>query len=232
MDSSRLARFRRGFLDYLPLALLIASYGVVFGALAVRSGLSVAESCLMSLTVFAGASQFMALPLIREGSAAWTMVLLALMVNLRHLLYGLAIGRMFPRAGLLRLLVISFGIVDENYAFVTVGPGRERVTPAYFLGTGVGTYVFWNLSTFLGALLGIGLGSIDVSGLDFTASAVFVSLVGSSLRGRRDWLVAAGAAALAWVVKAAAGGSWHMLAAGILVPLASASLAGPRRPQR
>jgi 4-azaleucine resistance transporter AzlC len=229
MDSSRLARFRRGFVDYLPLALVIASYGVVFGALAVRSGLSVAESCLMSLTVFAGASQFMALPLIREGAAAWTLVLMALLVNLRHLLYGLAIGRMFPRAGLLRLLVISFGIVDENYAFVTLGPGRERATPAYFLGTGLGTYVSWNLATLLGALLGAGVRSLDLAGLDFAAVAVFVALVGSSLRSGRDWMVAAGAASLAWLVKASAGGSWHVLAAGVLVPLVSASLGGARR---
>jgi 4-azaleucine resistance transporter AzlC len=221
---SRLARFREGFTDYLPLALVVGSYGVVFGILAVQSGLSVAETCLMSLIVFAGASQFMALPLIREGAAAWTLIVTALLINLRHLLYGLNIGRLFRGAGPLRLLVVSFGIVDENYAFMTLGPGRDKATPAYFLGTAFGTYFFWNLATLAGALLGSAVRSLDIRGLDFAAMAVFIALIGASLRRRRDWGTVAAAGILAWLVRYRLGGYWHLLIVGLAVPLAAAAL--------
>ena len=118
----------QGMVDFSPVALVISSYAIIFGALAVSSGLSVAESCLMSLTVFAGASQFIALPMIRDGSATWTLILMALVVNMRHLLYGLNIGRIFKDESKGTLMALSFGIVDETYAFITVGPGRKKAS--------------------------------------------------------------------------------------------------------
>ncbi len=212
----------RGAVEYSPLALVVASYGIIFGVLARGNGLSVAETSLMSLTVFAGASQFIALPMIRDGVSAWALILMALLVNLRHLLYGLTIGRMFPRAGRKLLLVLSFGIIDENYAFVTLGPGKGRATPLYFIGTGLCTYLGWNAGTLLGATAGGLLPPIPRQGLDFVVMAVFLALVGGGLRKGEDWAVMVAAGAVALLVQRLAGGYWHLVAAGVVVPLAFA----------
>ena len=75
-----------GFLHFLPVGFVIFGYAVVFGVLAVGSGLSISEACLMSLTVFAGASQFIALPMIQKGASIGALTAMAFVVNLRHLL--------------------------------------------------------------------------------------------------------------------------------------------------
>ena len=116
---------RLGFVHFLPVGVVIFGYGAVFGALAVNSGLSTAEACLMSLTVFAGASQFIALPMIREGASIGALVAMAFLVNLRHMLYGLNMGRKYSGAATWKLLGVSAGLVDETYALPPLDPGRK-----------------------------------------------------------------------------------------------------------
>lgn len=215
---------RAGFLHFLPVGIVIAGYAVVFGVLAAGSGLAVAEACLMSLTVFAGASQFIALPMLEKGASLGALAAMALVVNLRHLLYGLSIGRKYAGTGTAVLLAVSFGIVDETYAFHTLGPGRSIRSIPYFAGTALCAYFVWNTGTLAGALIGGLLVSLPAEGLDFAMLAVFISMVGSSVRSRADWSVIALALLAAPVVQKLAGGYWHLFAAGLLAPLAAALL--------
>ncbi len=210
----------QGMVDFSPVALVISSYAIIFGALAVSSGLSVAESCLMSLTVFAGASQFIALPMIRDGSATWTLILMALVVNMRHLLYGLNIGRIFKDESKGTLMALSFGIVDETYAFITVGPGRKKASVPYFLGTVLCAYLTWNLGTLAGAAVFGWLNTGQIKGMDFAMLAVFSAMVGSSIKGKDDWLVLICAGTLSMIVHSTVGGYWHLIVTGIAVPVA------------
>jgi len=210
----------QGMVDFSPVALVISSYAIIFGALAVSSGLSVAESCLMSLTVFAGASQFIALPMIRDGSAPLTLILMALVVNMRHLLYGLNIGRLFRNESKGTLMGLSFGIVDETYAFITVGPGRKRASVSYFMGTALCAYLTWNLGTLAGAAIFGWLNTGQIKGMDFAMLAVFTAMVGSSIKGKDDWLVLICAGTLSMIVYSTVGGYWHLIVTGIAVPVA------------
>ncbi|MDF1525202.1 MAG: AzlC family ABC transporter permease [bacterium] len=218
---------RLGFLHFLPVGVVIFGYALVFGVLAVNSGLTVAEACLMSLTIFAGASQFIALPMIQEGATTWALAAMALVVNLRHLLYGLNIGRKYPDANTWKLLGVSLGIVDETYAFNTIGPGGPIKSIPYFAGTAICSYIVWNVGTFAGALAGKAMAALSTPGtgeLDFAMLAVFISMVGSSLRRRADWFVIGLSVVTALLVFTLAGGHWHLFAAGLLVPLAAATL--------
>ena len=213
---------RLGFLHFLPVGVVVFGYALVFGVLAAGSGLSTAEACLMSLTVFAGASQFMALPMIREGASAASLAAMAFVVNLRHLLYGLNIGRKFAGAHPLKLLGLSLGIVDETYAFATVGPGRRIDSIPYFMGTALCGYVVWNTGTLLGAAAGRWARSLPSEGLDFAMVAVFIAMVGSSVRKSADWFAVGLSGVVAVAVFRFAGGYWHLFAAGLLAPLAAA----------
>ena len=210
---------RLGFWHYLPVGIVIFGYAVVFGLLSVTSGLSIAESCLMSLTVFAGASQFIALPMIQKGASIASLAAMAFVVNLRHLLYGLNIGRKFAGASTLKLLGVSFGIVDETYAFATVGPGRRIGSIAYFMGTALCSYIVWNTGTLVGAAAGHWTRSLSAAGLDFAMVAVFIAMVGSSIKKSSDWFVVGLSAIIALIVYKLAGGYWHLFAAGLLAPV-------------
>ena len=167
------------------MGVVIFGYAVVFGLLAAESGLSVAEACLMSLTVFAGASQFIALPMIREGASIGALTAMAFVVNLHHLLYGLNIGRKFTGAPTWKLLGVSLGIVDETYAFATVGPGRRLHSIPYFMGTALCAYIVWNADTLVGAAAGKWTHSMSAEGLYFAMVAVFIAMVGSSVKKPR-----------------------------------------------
>lgn len=221
---SFLADLRLGFLHFLPVGVVILGYALVFGVLAVNSGLTVAEACLMSLTVFAGASQFIALPMIREGATLWALTAMALVVNLRHLLYGLNIGKKYSGSGTIRLMAISFGIVDETYAFHTIGPGSSINSIPYFAGTAICSYAVWNVGTLIGALAGKWTAALDTGGLDFAMLAVFISMVGSSVRRKADGFVIGLSIVTALLVFTTTGGYWHLFAAGLLVPFAASSL--------
>jgi len=220
---------RLGFLHFLPVGVVIFGYALVFGVLAVNSGLTVAEACLMSLTVFAGASQFIALPMIQKGATIWALTAMALVVNLRHLLYGLNIGRKYSGTGTGKLLGISLGIVDETYAFNTIGPGAAINSIPYYAGTAICSYMVWNLGTLLGALAGKWTAALDTGGLDFAMLAVFISMVGSSIRRKADWFVIGLSIVTALLVFTMADGHWHLFAAGLLVPFAASILTGSQK---
>jgi 4-azaleucine resistance transporter AzlC len=211
---------RLGFYHFLPVGMVIFGYAVVFGLLAAGSGLTIAEACLMSLTVFAGASQFIALPMIQKGASIGALAAMAFVVNLRHTLYGLNIGRKFAGASTLKLLGVSFGIVDETYAFATVGPGQQINSIPYFAGTALCGYFVWNTGTLVGAAAGAWTRSLTAQGLDFAMVAVFTAMVGSSVKRKTDWLVVGLSVVIAMAVYNYAGGYWHLFAAGLLAPLA------------
>ena len=216
--SSSLSDLRLGFIHFLPVGVVIFGYALVFGVLAVASGLTTAETCLMSLTIFAGASQFIALPMIEGGATLWALTAMALVVNLRHMLYGLNIGKKYSEAGTVQLLIVSFGIVDETYAFNTIGPGKALNSIPYFLGTALCSYLVWNTGTLLGALAGTWTARLETAGLDFAMVAVFISMVGSSIRRKEDWYVIGFTVMTAVLVFTLAGGYWHLFVAGLAVP--------------
>ncbi|MGD8353094.1 MAG: AzlC family ABC transporter permease [Pseudomonadota bacterium] len=215
---------RLGFIHFLPVGVVIFGYALVFGVLAVASGLTTGEACLMSLTVFAGASQFIALPMIEGGATLWALTAMAFIVNLRHLLYGLNIGKKYSKAGTLKLLAVSFGIVDETYAFNTIGPGKSLKSLPYFMGTALCSYTVWNSGTLLGALAGTWTARLDTNGLDFAMVAVFISMVGSSIRKKEDWFVISFSVVTAILVFALAGGYWHLFATGLAIPYAAVAI--------
>ena len=92
MTSGRAAEFWRGAQDTLPLILGAIPFGVLFGALAMSAGMTVAATLGMSLLVFAGASQFVVVGLIAQGATVAVIVLTTFIVNLRHALYSASLA--------------------------------------------------------------------------------------------------------------------------------------------
>jgi 4-azaleucine resistance transporter AzlC len=211
---------RAGFVASLALVPSIFVYGSVFGGLAVQSGLRLIEVWAMSVFVLAGASQFVAVPMIAAGAAPLAVILTTYVVNMRHYLMAATLApafRGFPRAW---LLLIAHVINDESFA---VAAARSRPPDAgIYLGSAAAVCGAFVGGVVAGTLLGGLVDDPERYGLDFAFPAVFLSLVAVQLRRRGDWLVAVGAAALAIAIAVALPGNWHIVIAGLTVSAAGA----------
>jgi 4-azaleucine resistance transporter AzlC len=202
--------------DVAALAAAAGAIGVSFGAIATAASLPAWLVSAMSVLVFAGGAQFMAVGLIAAGNPL-AAVLAGLLLNARHLPFGLALpGSIFGRGWPARLLG-SHLMIDESVAFALAQsdpPARRR---AFWL-TGGTLFVAWNVGTLLGIALGGAAGDPDMLGLDAAFPAGLIALLLPSLRDRETRRVALAGAAVAVLTT-------PLLPAGLPVLLALAGLA-------
>lgn len=181
----------------LAVALATSAYGVSFGAVSVASGLDVWQTCVLSLLMFTGGSQFAFVGVIAAGglAAAPAAIASSVLLGVRNAAYAM---RMAPvvGGGRWRKAAATQFTIDESTA-VALAQTEPRARQTGFWVTGIAIWVGWNLSTLLGALLGDVLGNPRTYGLDAAAAAAFLALLWPRLRGRQPLAVAAGAAAVA-----------------------------------
>jgi 4-azaleucine resistance transporter AzlC len=203
--------------DVGALAVGILIVGVAFGAIAAAEGLPWWESAAMSALVFAGASQFATLGIMTSGGGLLAGVAAGLVLNLRHIPYGLAIGDLYWRGWRSRLLG-SHLLIDQSTAFaLAAGEDRRRARVAFWT-VGVALFIAWNTGTVIGALAGQFVADPAVLGLDAALPAILLALVLPSLRDK-ETVAAAG------VGSAVALGTSLFLPAGLPVLLALVGLA-------
>lgn len=191
---SRAAR-RRVVADSLGVGLATGLYGVSFGALGTTSGLSVLQTCVLSLVAFTGASQFAFIGVVAAGGAPLTGALTSVLLGSRNLFYGLSLASILRLGGVRRALGAHL-VIDESTA-VAVAQRDDTLARLGFWWTGASIYVLWNLSTLAGALAGTTIGDPRTYGLDAAVGAAFLALLWPRLTGvlpRVVALVGAGAA--------------------------------------
>jgi predicted branched-subunit amino acid permease len=203
------------------------AYGLSYGALGTAAGLSVAQTCALSVLVFTGGSQFALVGVLGSGGSAVSGCASAVLLGARNLLYGARLAGVLRLHGLGRLVGAQL-VIDESTAVALGSEGHgDRAARLGFWATGLAVFLLWNLSTLIGALAGNALGDPRSLGLDAAAPAAFLALLAPRLRGRPAWLTAvAGAVVAVAVVPAVPAGVPVLIAA--LVPLA-AVLAGRSR---
>jgi len=158
----------------------VGVYGISFGVLAVASGLSPAQACVMSMLVFTGASQFAFVGVLAGGGGALAAMGPAVMLAVRNAAYGLSLTSILP--GRLRHRALAAHLViDETTAMARAQSDPDAARRA-FLATGVSVWVFWNAGTLAGALLGGGIGDPQTLGLDAMFPAAFLALLAPQLR--------------------------------------------------
>jgi branched chain amino acid efflux pump len=155
--ASRRQEFLSGIRDESPILLGVIPFGMIFGALAVASGLSKAAAQAMSSVVFAGSAQFIAAQLLGADASGIVILVVVFVVNLRHALYSASVA---PHVKSLRpgwKLVLAYLLTDEAYAVTIahyIGRGDSRARHWYFLGAGLTLWTSWQLSTAVGILIG------------------------------------------------------------------------------
>ena len=183
--------------DSLAVAIPVGTYGAAFGAAAVGSGFSVLQSCLLSLLLFSGASQFAVIGVMGAGGSALSAIATGSLLGFRNGLYGLRMAPILSLTGIKRVLAAQITI-DESTGVALNQEMRGEAASRYgFWATGIGVYVFWNLFTLVGALSAQSIGNPSAWGLDAAVPAAFLGLVWPRLVDARAKLVAFLAAVLA-----------------------------------
>jgi 4-azaleucine resistance transporter AzlC len=198
--------------DGLAVGVATGAYGIGFGAVSVASGLSVAQTCVLSLVMFTGASQFALAGVVAAGGAPLSGAATALLLGTRNTLYGLRMGPLLRWRGW-RRAAAAHVLIDESTA-MSVNRGTTEAARLGFLTTGVSVFVLWNLATAIGALAGEAVGDPRTYGLDAAVGAAFLALLWPRLKDRRNILVAALAAAVALTMVPLAAPGVPVLAAG------------------
>ena len=179
----------------LSVAFTVGLYGAAFGAAGITAGFSILQTCLLSLLLFSGASQFAVVGIMGAGGSAVSAIATATLLGFRNALYGLQLAPILKVTGLKRIIASQITI-DESTAVSTLQSNDSDRRRAFYL-TGFGVYIFWNLFTFLGALGASAIGDPSVWGLDAAVPAAFCGLVWPRLKDKRLFLISACAIILA-----------------------------------
>jgi len=196
------------FLGYLPI-------GLAFGVLAQKTGLDAFQVGLMSLLVFAGSSQFIAISMLGAGAGWCAVVGTTFVVNLRHLLMSSAMAPHLGRAGQGWLALLAHGITDESFAVNHARFNRDEWTWRSALAVNQSTCAVWVISTMAGAWAGrfIPKGAL---GMDYALIAMFLCLLVFQLRGRRHVFAALIAGAVAVLLSLMFSGNGYIIIATVI----------------
>jgi predicted branched-subunit amino acid permease len=163
------------------------AYAISFGAISTSAGLSLLQTCALSILMFTGASQFALVGVVGAGGSVWAGAVAAALLGSRNALYGLRLSSLLDVRGWRRVPAAQF-VIDETTAMAIARdvPGQSRFA---FWATGAALFALWNLGTLAGALAGSG---IDTSafGLDAAAPAIFLALLWPQLARERARAVA------------------------------------------
>jgi predicted branched-subunit amino acid permease len=176
------------------------AYGVSVGALGVAAGLSVAQTCALSVLMFTGGSQFALVGALGGGGSGLSGALSAVLLGARNGVYGVRLAPLLRVRGAQRLLAAHL-VIDESTAVALGGEVQGvRAGRLGFWATGLSVFVLWNAATLLGAVAGSAVGDPRDFGLDAAAPAAFLAMLAPRLRDRATWTIAVVSALVALAV--------------------------------
>jgi 4-azaleucine resistance transporter AzlC len=177
---TRKAEFWHGVKATFPLVVGAMPFGIIFGALAVTSGITPAGTLAMSLFVFAGSSQFIAAGLVASGTGVGLIILTTFIVNLRHALYAATLGPHVKHLPQRWLLPLGFWLTDESFVVVAQRYYTQDASPYkhwFYLGSTVFMYANWQLMTLIGLIAGQNIDDPARWGLDFAMTVTFTGML-------------------------------------------------------
>ncbi|MFI5656418.1 AzlC family ABC transporter permease [Streptomyces anulatus] len=181
--------------DALGVGIAVGLSGFAFGVTSAGSGLSLLQTCVLSLLVFTGASQFALVGALAAGGNPYTAAAGAFFLGVRNAFYGLRLSQLLALPRAVRPFAAHW-VIDETTA-VTLPQPTRRAARIGFTVTGLTLYVLWNLTTLVGALGAEALGDTDAWGLDAASPAVFLALLAPMLKSTTERVTAGLAVLLA-----------------------------------
>ena len=181
-----LKSFLGGLKTSVPVMMGFIPVAIAFAIMATSAGLDGFESVAMSVMVYAGASQMMAVGMIAEGAGYLAIVVATFIMNFRHFIMSTCVfermKRNGKRTGLAMKLFCSFGVTDESFAIFTTSD-TKKCDKWYFTGVFLGPYLSWIMGTLVGVLLGAVLPEIVSNSLGIALYAMFIALLVPNVKG-------------------------------------------------
>jgi 4-azaleucine resistance transporter AzlC len=193
MSADRKTEALRGLVATLPMMISAFPFGLIFGALATSAGLSPLAVMGMSLLVFSGSAQFIAIILLGTGSALGVIWLATLILNLRHLLYAATLVDHVRHLSQIWRFGLAAWLTDETFAIMErryrLEGGAENAH-WYYLASCLGMYINWAFWTYIGIVVGTQFEDIGKWGLEFAMVVTFIGIVMPALRSSPFWVAA------------------------------------------
>ena len=169
----------------MPVLMGYLAIGMAFGLMLQSIGYGVGWAFLMSLTIYAGSGQYLGVSLLASGAPLTQVAFLTLMINFRHLVYGLSMLEKFRGMGI-RKLYMMFSLTDETYALLSSAKAPEGVDEHdFYFSVALLDHSYWILGSVICSLVGTALG-FDTTGVDFAMTALFVVMFLNQWEERKD----------------------------------------------
>lgn len=223
-EISRRSEIWHGLCDTFPMMVGALPFGVIFGTLGIAQGFTPLQVMSMSIFVFSGSAQFIAVGLVATKAALWVILAATFIINLRHLLYAanlVAHVRHLPQYWRFPLAAL---LTDETFAVMDLRyreRGSARYAHWFYLASCVGMWINWNCWTLIGVLVGRSFPNVQAWGLEFAMVATFIGIVVPGLKTPPFWAAAMTAGLVATLLHHLAYQSGLMLGAlaGVAVGL-------------
>jgi 4-azaleucine resistance transporter AzlC len=175
-DLRTLSIFKEAVRGTIPVMFGYVPIGIAFGFLLTQSGYFWLYAVLMSIVIYSGATQFLAIGFFVNHAAMIEIAVTTLLLNLRHSFFGLSLIRKFSGVSRVKPYLI-FALTDETYALLTSMDEPEQQSKArYYFFISLLNHLYWIIGTLIGALIGQVI-KTDLRGMDFALTALFVVLV-------------------------------------------------------
>ncbi|MDN4606843.1 AzlC family ABC transporter permease [Sporosarcina highlanderae] len=187
-------QFNSGLKSGLSIAIGYFPIALTFGLLAKTTGLSLIEATAMSIFVYAGASQYIALSLINFGVDPITIVINTFIVNIRHFLMTASLNEKMHRAPKWIKSIYAFGITDESFSVLATRK-EEKITTSFAFGVTLIAYGSWVIFTAVGYVIGANLPDFLQIAMSIALYAMFIGLLVPAMKGNRKVVMLAALAA-------------------------------------
>ena len=173
----------------VPVLMGYLSIGIAFGLMLERAGYNFIWAFFISLTIYAGSGQYLGVELLATAAGLGTVAVMTLLINFRHLVYGLSMLEKFRGMGWRKFYMI-FSLTDETYALLAGADVPVGVRPRdFYFAVAVLDQLYWIAGSVIGGVAG-GLLSLDITGIDFAMTALFVVIAVEQWKSAKERLPA------------------------------------------
>lgn len=226
-DKNNLAEAWVALRECSPVVLGVVPFGITCGIMGLTANMTGLETILMSVFVFAGASQFIAITMLGAGITGWGIIILTtLLVNLRHLIMGSSLAPYMMRLPFPIQGFLAFFLTDEAYALTISRTHKVRYSALYQFTVSILVYIVWVLATVAGVALGSYISNPLAWGLDFALPATFLVLLIPLLKDRISLIVFCLAAVVSVSAALYLPGKWYIIIACLTASLLGGLLEG------
>ena len=190
LKTTKLASISKAIIYTMPIYLGYVPIGFAYGVLALKTGLSPVNTILMSIIVFAGSAQFVAVGLFALGLTPISVIVTTFIVNLRHLLMSASLSMFFKNWNKLQKALFSFHLTDETFVLHSVKFPKSKYSKTEIFTTNITTQLSWVIGTILGVLASELITDIKPFALDYALAAMFMGLLIIQLKNYFQLLVA------------------------------------------